>query len=282
VTRTFRIAIVAAFAAVLLAIVFLTPSAQPVPAAAAGNPIGIIVDADTGGSQFAYIVFHALDRDGFCNPPTGAVSLHPVLGIPVDFIIETGGGVIIETSAGPMAPARSVSAVPTFSTALNAASASPVRAFPPLVSGITDECQSWVKVSQSIPGPLRVLVSVASDDTGTPQFDTPFVAELVKARAYSLTLNPRWNLVTWQGADDIAPADALNGAGAAKGGSDIAGDVTALYAWEAATQSWRAYFPAGSGVPGANDLVSLKRGQALWIAVRGPKPVTWSIAAVSN
>lgn len=257
---------------------FGVPAVRPVPASAAGDPVETVVERDTAGSQFVYVVFHTLDRGGFCNPPTGSVSLHPALGIPVEFLIETGDGAIVETSAGPIAATRSATAVPTFSTALNAASASPVRAFPPLVKSVTDECQAWVKVSQSIPGPLRVLVTV----TGADGYDIRFIADLARTQTYQVTLNFRWSLVTWRGADGVAPTDALKGSGAAKGGSDIAGEVTAIYAWDAAAQSWRAYFPAGSGVPGANDLVSLKSGEALWIAVRGPNAVSWSIAAPAN
>ena len=63
--------------------------------------------------QFKYIVFHAMDRDGFCSPlTTGAVLLHPVLsgaandtfnGGPaetVDFLIDSGEGIIIGSSNG--------------------------------------------------------------------------------------------------------------------------------------------------------------------------------------
>lgn len=277
-TKTVRAAIAATFGVVFLTLLFLAPSARPVPASAAGDPVETVIERDTAGGQFVYVVFHALDRDGFCSPPTGSVSLHPALGIPVEFIIESGDGVIIGTSAGPIAAATSALAVPTFSTAVNADSAAPVRAFPPLVTGMTDECQAWVKVSQSIPGPLRVLVTVTGDDGN----DIRFIADLARTQSHQVTLNFRWSLVTWRGADGVTPSDALKGSGAAKGGSDIASEVTAIYAWDATTQSWRAYFPAGSGVPGANDLASLKSGEALWIAVRGPNAVSWSIAAPAN
>jgi hypothetical protein len=255
--------------------VFGVPGGRQSPASAASDPVETVVERDTAGGQFVYVVFHTLDRGGFCNPPTGPVSLHPAVGIPVEFLIETGDGAIIETSVGPIGAARSASAVPTFSTAVNAASASPVRAFPPLVKNVTDECQAWVKISQSIPGPLRVLVTVAGADGN----DIRFIADLARTQTYEVTLNFRWSLVTWRGADGVPPADALKDAGAANGGSDIASEVTALYAWNAAAQSWQAYFPAGAGVPGANDLVSLKSGEALWIAIRGPNAVIWSIAA---
>lgn len=243
------------------------------PARADENPTDMIVEQDplTGG-QFVYVVFHALDRDGFCAPVNGSVSRHPVLDIPVDFVIESGDGIIIETSGGSTTPGRPATGVRTFSTYLNAQSANPVRSFPPLVDGLTDECQAWVKISQSIPGPLRVLVTLAGDD-GKP---IGFIADLDRTATVPVSLTFRWSLVTWAGKDGITPADALRGPA---GGNDITGEVTALYGWDAPTQSWRAYFPGSAGVPGANDLAALKAGQAYWVAIKGPGPVAWNIPA---
>jgi len=133
------------------------PGAPWRTARAEDGPVSMVVEPQLDGSQFVTVVFHALDRDGFCQPPPGAVSLHPVLNMPVDFIIEAGDGIIIETSSGGIAPGRQATGVRTFSTAANAAAGSPVRSFPPLRDGVADECQAWVRISQSIPGPLRVL-----------------------------------------------------------------------------------------------------------------------------
>lgn len=240
-------------------------------ALAESSPVDFVVE-DLDGSQFVYVVFHALDRDGFCSPPDGAVSLHPVLDMPVDFVIEAGDGVIIETSDGTGAFGRSATGVKTFSTAENAAAGSPVRAFPPLVSGLTDECQAWIRVSQSIPGPLRVLVTVPSDDGAGK---VAFLADLERPATVDVTLTFRWSLITWNGADGMTPAAALQGPA---GAADITSKVTAMYGWDAATQAWRAYFPAGAGVPGANDLTALRTGSAYWVAISGPGPVIWPIA----
>jgi hypothetical protein len=242
-------------------------------ALAAGDPVDFAIVENLDGSQFIYVVFHALDRDGFCNPPTGAVSLHPVLGMPVDFVIEAGDGVIIETSDGGAAFGCSANDVETFSTAVNAASANPIASFEPLMDGVTDDCQAWIRVSQSIPGPLRVLVTAPGDD-GRP---IGWVADLERETSTEVTLNFRWSLVTWTGDDGMAPGSALKG----PGGSDISTQVSAVYGWDAATQQWHGYFPGGAGVPGANDLAALKTGSAYWIAVTGPGNVTLSIAPAS-
>ena len=241
----------------------------------ADTPVDTVVQQNLDGSQFVYVVFHALDRDGFCASRGGSVSLHPVINMPVDFIIESGEGVIIETSNGFGSYGRSANDVLTFSTLLNATSTSPVRTFAPLVDGIEDECQAWIKVSQSIPGPLRVLVTLPGDD-GKP---IGFIADLDRRNTAAVKLSYRWSLLAWTGATASA-SDALTGSGAAAGGTNVSNDVTAVYAWNAATQSWRAYFPGGATIPGANDLTTLENGQSYWFAINGPGGVTWTMPVV--
>ena len=50
-------------------------------ALAATNPVDFVVE-NLDGSQFVYVVFHALDRDGFCSPPEGALTTDD-RGLPV-------------------------------------------------------------------------------------------------------------------------------------------------------------------------------------------------------
>ncbi len=234
------------------------------------------VDASHGGvtylvegspaRPFIYVVWHSTDRDGFCDASlVGAVSLHPHLDMPVDFLIDGGDGVIIETSGsggGLPANPRGAAAVRTFSTARNALSAAPVRAFPPSRPGVSDECQAWVKVAQSIPGPLNILVV-----GHTPEGDLATDVLIDSRQRETRTLNFRWTLVTWDGTDGVDPATAL--------GDQLRPQVTALYGWDADAQRWLGYF--GPGAPaGANDLSALRTGEAYWVAIRGPNPASWS------
>lgn len=255
--------------------------------------------------QFVYVVFHALDRDGFCSVPTGAVSLHPVLtsadaandfsslgarynGDPaenVDFLIDSGDGIIIGTSGGGTINdgKRFATGVTTFSVAVNDPASTGIREFPlsPLAaSGQTDECQAWIKVSNSLLGVTNVL-AIAKDDEGNIGFDR--VIDFSSTMSYTLTF--RWSLITWAGANDIAVMDAIKGTGTSgknPGGNDISASVTAIYGWNAAAQQWLGFFPAGVNVPGANDLTVLKTGEAYWIAITGPSSVTWTIATNVN
>ncbi|MEO6042819.1 MAG: hypothetical protein ABIQ47_02705, partial [Tepidiformaceae bacterium] len=256
------------------------------------------VTVESGGvDQFKYIVFHALDRDGFCSAASfGAISLHPVLsgaandtfnGLPaetVDFLIDSGEGIIIGTSGGALTGVNDgkqfATGVKTFSTLTNDPAVTGILEFPnsPLAAaGALDECQAWIKVSNSLLGVLNALV-IAHNDEGNVGFDK--IVDLTNTTSY--TLNFRWSLVTWAGADGISINDAIKGTGTTgknPGGNDISASVTAIYGWDQAAQQWLGFFPTGVNVPGANDLTSLKTGQAFWIAITGPGSVTWTVAS---
>jgi hypothetical protein len=298
--------------------------------------------------QFNYVVFRALDRDGFCSVPfvqefavdvtgvtsavtggligggnnngevkavwlTAAISaggtatfnpasgipallqrtilLHPVLssldGAPgntildlpfgidpvesVDFIIDAGEGIIVGSSGGTLDPTRRFAeGLPTFSTAENPTTG--VKEFAPLNGG-SDECQAWIRVSNSLLGILDVLVT-AHDDEG--DIVTDVIVDF--SDTFDYTLSFRWSLITWVGPDNIPVADALAGTGANEEGNDITDQVTAVYGWDQAAQQWLGYFPTGVDVPGANDLTALQMGDAYWIAIVGPGSVTWTVA----
>ncbi len=263
-----------------------------------------VEDGET--DQYKYIVFHAMDRDGFCSTlNTGAILLHSVLtyeddyddfsslgarynGDPdenVDFMIDSGEGIIIGQSGGGAINdgKQFATGVQTFSVTENDPATSGVKEFPLsslAASGQTDECQAWIKVSNSLLGVVNVL-TIAHDDEGNIGFDR--VIDLTNTMSYTLSF--RWSLITWAGADAIPVSDALKGTGASgqnPGGNDISASVTAIYGWNAAAQQWLGYFPSGVNVPGANDLTSLKTGDAYWIAITGPSSVTWTIATNVN
>ena len=250
-----------------------------------------VEDGET--EQFKYVVFHAVDRDGFCstspaNPVYGKpVSLHPVLTalddnlFPdplelVDFPIDGGEGKFVAFShPGQLSGEQgSVKGVPTFSTLLNDPAKGGVKEFATL-NGSTDECQAWVKVSSSLLDLVNVFI-VAYDDEGVIGFDE--LIDFTSSTQYSLTF--RWSLITWIGADGISPTDALSGTGANAGGDNIMAQVTAVYGWAQASQTWLGFFPAGLDVPGANDLTTLTLDNAYWIAITAPGPVPWTVITV--
>jgi len=125
------------------------------------------------------------------------------------------------------------------------------------------------------------ILAIAHDDEGNIGFDK--IIDLKNTT--TLTLNFRWSLITWAGADNISVSDAIKGTGTSgknPGGNDISASVTAIYGWDAPAQQWLGYFPTGVNVPGANDLTVLHTGQAYWIAITGPSSVTWTFASNVN
>ncbi len=169
--------------------------------------------------QYKYVVFHAMDRDAFCYvAPTGSVQLHPVLTSHsnntfnnnqselIDFMIDSGEGIIIGTSNGASSSSQYTKqfaeGVPTFSTYANDPAVSLIKEFPLsslAATGATDECQAWVKVSNSLLGLLDILV-IAHDDEGNIGFDR--IIDLQSTMSYSLSF--RWTPFTWAGADGLA------------------------------------------------------------------------------
>jgi hypothetical protein len=191
----------------------------------------------------------------------------------VDFLIDSGEGIIVGTSGtGSINDGKQFAeGVRTFSTFLNVPASSGIPEFPTLDDS-DDECQAWIRVSNSLLGILNVLAT-AHDDEGNIGFDR--IVDFSSTASYTLTF--RWSLITWAGQDGISPSDALRGT-VGEDSNDIIDQVTAVYGWNQTSQTWLAFFPAGVSVPGANDLTALENGAAYWIAIKGPDPVTWTIA----
>jgi hypothetical protein len=239
-----------------------------------------VEDGET--EQFKYIVIHILDRDGACQPtvatsPAGRVSLHPVLNEDIEWLIDSdeGGRFVDAAKKGSIAVTNEDADTLTYTTALTE-TALGHKKFPVLHDSAV-ECQSWVKVSNSLLGRTNVFI-IAHDPEGNIGFDV--ILDFTDTIEY--TLNFRWSLITWAGADGISPSDALSGTGANAGGTNILAEVTAMYGWQQASQSWLSFFPDGVGVPGANDLTALTEGAAYWIAIRGPNSITWTVVTDVN
>jgi hypothetical protein len=125
-----------------------------------------------GGNTLSYfVVFHVLDRDGFCGPISGdsrgvSPSFHPVLGEDVHWLIDDGdGGLIVDGEAnvtGVPADLGEVVTTETFDTV-----AQPSLAKDTLFDG---ECQSWVEVRATVQSEVNLVVT-AFDPEGTIDFD---------------------------------------------------------------------------------------------------------------
>ena len=68
----------------------------------------------------------------------------------------------------------------------------------------------------------------------------------------AVSLKTGWNLIRWAGsAQSVSTA--------------VNASVTSVYGWNATTQSWNMWSPAGVGIPGANDLSELATGGIYWV-----------------
>jgi len=120
---------------------------------------------DTADPSIKYVVAHLRDRDGYCD----AASYNNVLGVPVEFQIDAGeGGVIIGAQARPSSInilGRSASTT-TFDTKDEQGEPLNTDIALPVVED--DECQAWIKVSNSLLEPVNVLVTLPAPPSPVP------------------------------------------------------------------------------------------------------------------
>jgi hypothetical protein len=117
--------------------------------------------------QYKYVVAHLRDRDGFCD----SRAYNNTLGVRVLFQIDAGGGVIIDAQGAPstIADNRRYATATTFDTLDDDGQAINVDiAKPPADSTNPDECQAWIRVSDSLLGPTNVIVTFSPPPAAVP------------------------------------------------------------------------------------------------------------------
>ncbi|HNO65165.1 MAG TPA: hypothetical protein PKK39_02370 [Tepidiformaceae bacterium] len=121
----------------------------------------------TDSPQIKYVVAHLRDRDGFCD----AANYNNTLGVPVRFEIDAGGGVIIDAADQPYTinGTRRFATATTFDTLdVNGRPLNAGIAKPPLIAEQPDECQAWIKVSNSLLQPTNVTVTFPAPPSPVP------------------------------------------------------------------------------------------------------------------
>jgi len=131
-----------------------------------------IVD-DPLNPQYKYVVAHLKDRDGYCD----ADGLNNVLGIQVQFVIDAGDGIIDQVQAPPSTISidKRIAVATTYDTEDDAGNAIHTDIAKPVIE--PDECQAWVRISNS----LRTVVNV------TVMFPPPPVPIPAEVRLTGLT-----------------------------------------------------------------------------------------------
>jgi hypothetical protein len=100
------------------------------------------------------------------------------------------------------------------------------------------------------------------------------------AATTTITLYFRWTLVSWPGLNNITAYNAIHGieTGTANPNTnDVSAQVTAIWYWDGASQSYKGYFVGYDNVPGANDFTTLQHEISYWIAIAGPSTTQWTV-----
>ena len=118
----------------------------------------------------------------------------------------------------------------------------------------------------------------------TPGGSSPSVAAdqftYVGTTTLTYTLYFRWNLIVWNGLDNILVSAAIRGqeTPANPATNDVSSLISAIFHWVDPQQIWQGYFPSGEAFPGANDFTTFRTGQPYWIAITQTSGVTWTVS----
>lgn len=118
-------------------------------------------------------------------------------------------------------------------------------------------------------GTVDIRVTTPAGTSPNTSADDFTYTDQVQTITYVLSF--RWTLLVWNGKDNIAAKDALQGIESPDNPAtnNVYQVVTAIFSWNAPTQVWLAYFPSAErdNLPGVNDFTTLKKGTAYWFAV---------------
>jgi hypothetical protein len=130
------------------------------------------------------------------------------------------------------------------------------------------------------PGAVQVVVTTEEGSSAEGD-DSEFTYLADEDETISYTLVFRWTLISWLGTNGITVTNALSGTENPNNPdtNSIAGQVTAIYTWNAAQQRWLGNFPNAGNVPGANDFTTLAFGTSYFMAITGPSTLTWTVLA---
>jgi hypothetical protein len=122
-----------------------------------------------------------------------------------------------------------------------------------------------------------VDVVVTTEEGSSATSDDSEFTYLDEASTITYNLLVRWTLISWLGTDGITVTNALSGTENPDNPdtNSIAGQVTAIYSWNAVQQRWLGNFPNAGNVPGANDFTTLAFGTSYFFAVSSAQ--NWTV-----
>ena len=142
---------------------------------------------------------------------------------------------------------------------------------------VNNDAQITASVPAGTPaGTVDVRVTTGagtSANTAADNFNNTSAAPTI-----TYTLYFRFTLIVWTGQNGISALAALTGLENPDNPAtnNISSLVGAIWRFDAATQSFKGYFPGSDGVPGANDFTTLSAGVGYFVALLNPGTVTWT------
>lgn len=266
-------------------------SLNPATGPASGNTIvtitgtnftasGMVVKFDTTTAVFSYI------------DTTTIVAVAPAHSAgTVNVSVTTPGGTSPDTvaddyiytgSAGPVISLLSPASGPVGTTVIIAGSGftgATLVTFGGVAATYTvnNDAQITASVPTGTPaGSVDVRVTTAvgtSPNTAADNFNNTSASPTI-----TYTLYFRFTLIVWTGPNNISALAALKGQENPDNPAtnNVSSLVGAIWRFDAATQTFKGYFPGSDGVPGANDFTTLTNGVGYFIALLNPGTVTWT------
>lgn len=142
---------------------------------------------------------------------------------------------------------------------------------------VNSDAQITASVPSATPiGTVDVRVSTPSGTSANTAADN--FNNTSSATTVTYTLFFRFTLIVWTGQNNIGALAALKGLENPDNPNtnNVLAFIGAIWRFDAATQTFKAYFPGSDGVPGANDFTTLQSGVGYFIALLNPGTVTWT------
>ena len=145
---------------------------------------------------------------------------------------------------------------------------------------VNSDAQITASVPASTPpGSVDVRVTTPSGTSANTANDN--YNNTSSGATLTYTLYFRFTLIVWTGQNNVSALAALTGLESPDNPAtnNILAQVGAIWRFDAATQTFKGYFPGSDNVPGANDFTTLSSGVGYFIALRNAGTVSWTVPA---
>jgi hypothetical protein len=267
-------------------------SLDPATGLAIGNTIVTITGTNFTASGMTVRFDGVVALHSFVDSTTVVAVAPPHSAGVVDVSVTTPGGTSPNTAAddftytgasGPVVSSLSPASGPVGTTVTISGSGltgATLVSFGGVAATFTvnNDAQITASVPSGTPiGTVDVRVTTpsgTSPNTAADNFNNTSAAATV-----SYTLFFRFTLIVWTGQNNVSALAALTGLETPVDNpntNNVSGLVGAIWRFDAATQTFKGYFPGSDNVPGANDFTTLQSGVGYFVALLNPGTITWT------